>query len=94
MKEYKLLKPQLTTNSYNEQIPEWEDNGTVLMFLSLNSHSNSTEQGIGVNQCQWIGITQNSSVEIGDRVDNYVVEFIVEGRDRYLYLRDYGRNNG
>lgn len=91
---YKIYKPQITTDSYNQEQREWEEIGSENIFIALNSHAaRNTDNALFAQECEWIGVTTTSSiVEQGFKVDKYEVVFVVDaGRERFLYLKDYGR---
>lgn len=93
---YTIYQPQKTTDSYNQEIIEWEEIGSEQVFIALNKHMvPAVNNSLFAQQCEWIGVTSPSSnIEIGYRVDKYEVVFIVDaGRERFLYLKDYGRNS-
>ena len=95
-KPYKIYKPQITTDSYNQEIIDWEEIGTESVFVSLNSHAvPAVNNAVFAQQCEWIGVVSApTAIEVGYRVGNYEVVFAVDaGRERFLYLKDYGRNS-
>lgn len=95
-KVYTVYRPEKVTDSYNQEIISWDELGTVSAFISLNSHTKPiTDNAIYAQNCQYLGITSFSSsqfLQVGDKIDKYEIVFIVDaGRDRFLYLKDYGR---
>lgn len=95
-KSYKIYKPHKTTDSYNQEEISWEEIGSESVFIALNSHQvPAVNNGLFAQQCEWIGVTTlPSSIDVGYRVDKYEVVFVVDaGRERFLYLKDYGRNS-
>lgn len=92
---YKIYKPIKTLDKYNQEIIDWEEVGEERVFISLNTHQiPAVNNAIFAQQCEWIGVTSHpSSIDAGYRVGTYEVVFVVDaGRDRFLYLKDYGRN--
>lgn len=90
-KKYTVYKPQVTTDSYNQEISTYIESGSAVLFLSLNTHAFNTKNDISVTQCEYIATTFSTLPQIGDLIDNkYEVRFIVEaGRERFLYLKEY-----
>lgn len=89
---YTIYKPNKTTDEYNQEKIEWVESGTELCFIALNTHGPANSP-LFAQQCEWIGTTTSTSiVEQGDRVGDYEVVFVVvAGRDKFLYLKQYGR---
>ena len=91
----KIYQPLKILDDYNQETIEWEEIGTERIFIALNYHKMpAVNNSVFVQQCEWIGVADASSnIQIGYRVDDYEVVFIVEaGREKFLYLRKYGRN--
>lgn len=95
-KPYTIYKPNKTVDGYNQEQIEWEEIGTESIFISLNSHAvPAVNNSLFAQQCEWIGVTTaTSSIDCGYRVGQYEVVFVVTaGREKFLYLKDYGRNS-
>lgn len=95
-KVYKTYRPNKVTDKYNQEIISWNELGTVSAFIALNSHNvPAVNNSYYAQRCEYIGVTSFTSsqnLQIGDRVDKYEIVFIVDaGRERFLYLKDYGR---
>lgn len=92
---YTIYKPQITTDSYNQEITEWEEVGTERLVIGLNSHKSIASAGLFMQQCEWIAVGSSlSPLDVGWRIDKYEVVFVVTaGRQKFYYLKDYGRNN-
>lgn len=95
-KVYKTYRPNKVTDKYNQEIISWDELGTVSAFIALNSHTNyDTGNAVYAQQCEYIGVTSfvsSQNLQTGDRIDKYEIVFIVDaGRERFLYLREYGR---
>lgn len=92
-KPYNIYSPEKALDKYNQEIISWNDMGTALVFISLNKHATpAVNNSVFAQQCEYIGVTSlPSSLDVGWRVDKYEVVFVVDaGRERFLYLKDYG----
>ncbi len=94
-KVYTIYKPHKVTDSYKQEIVTYEEAGTAQVFISLNTHATLDSNSMYVTQCEYTGVTSSPLVEVGDRIgDTYEVAYITEGRrERYLFLRNYGRGS-
>lgn len=94
--EYTIYQPITSTDEYSQEQIEWEEIGTERVFIALNSHAvPAVNNSVFAQQCEWIGVTSPSSnIQVGYRVGEYEVIFIVDAnRERFLYLKNYGRHN-
>lgn len=92
---YKIYKPIKELDKYNQETITWEEVGEERVFISLNTHQiPAVNNAVFAQQCEWIGVVSApSAINQGYRVGNYEVVFAIDaGRERFLYLKDYGRN--
>ena len=93
---YTIYRPNKSVDDYKQERIDWEEIGTEPVFIALNSHAvPAVNNSLFAQQCEWIGVTSPSSqIQMGYRVGKYEVIFVVDaGREKFLYLKDYGRNS-
>lgn len=90
---YPIYKPIEELDSYNQKIITWEEVGTERIFISLNTHQKIADNGVFAQSCEWIGVGSiTSSIDIGWKIGDFEVVFIIKaGRDKFYYLKNYGR---
>lgn len=80
-KEHTVKHAAYTRNAYGEPIATYGTASTVSMFIAWNTEQDQTSEGSRYAMYEYIGITRDHSLKVGDLVDNtLVVERIEPGR--------------
>lgn len=83
---YKLTT---TINALNETVEDYVLQTNIDIAIAFNSRSLYTANDSHMNNINYIGVTQATGISKGDKIGNYIVDFI---QGNYLYLKEVGNN--